>query len=101
MMNTGCATQRRCVADELINHAPAGVDIRPLRALCPSGSVQALLQWRHPDPQLQNGWEVRDEELQVRGSWQKIKISGNIQPRMGFATFIWKSGSPSSHHAMC
>lgn len=96
MKNTGSATQRRCAADEVINHIPAGVNIRPLRALCPSGSVAVLTQWRHPDPQLQSGWKVIDEELHVRGSWQKIKISGNILPRMGFATFIWKSGLLSS-----
>ncbi|KZT69127.1 hypothetical protein DAEQUDRAFT_670092, partial [Daedalea quercina L-15889] len=46
---------------------------------------------RHPDPKLQKGWEVRNKELQVRGSWQKIKISKNIRPRMGFASFIWNS----------
>ena len=93
MRNTGSAAQRMCAADELINHIPAGVNIRPLRALCSSGSMSVLLQWRHPDPKLQSGWKAHDEELQLRGSWQKIKISNNIQPRMGFASFIWSSKS--------
>ncbi|KAH9932855.1 uncharacterized protein B0H18DRAFT_1092989 [Fomitopsis serialis] len=91
LRNTGSATHRKCVADELIKHLPAGVNTRPLRAICPSGSVTVLMQFRHPDPQLLKNWELSNDDLQVRGSWQKMKISRSILPRMGFASFIWKS----------
>ncbi|KAH9836148.1 uncharacterized protein C8Q71DRAFT_760870 [Rhodofomes roseus] len=89
--NTGAAAHRRSTADALIKHAPAGVNTRALRVLCPIYLLNAVTQFRHPDPELLKQWEPLNEDLQVRGSWQRMKISRNILPRMSFASFIWQS----------
>ncbi|TFY55717.1 hypothetical protein EVJ58_g8073 [Rhodofomes roseus] len=100
LRNTGAATHRRCTADELVKHVPAGVDTRALRVLCPMDVVTGMMQFRHPEPELLKQWEALNKDLQVRGSWQKMKVAKNIPPRMGFASFIWQGSSPG-HGASC
>ncbi|GBE88799.1 hypothetical protein SCP_1402040 [Sparassis crispa] len=89
--NTGSATHRRVVGDEAIRALPGPGETRPLRAILPSGSVNSLTQFRHPDPELHSDHRLSDESLQVRGSWQKITLPRNIKSRIAFASFIWKS----------
>lgn len=78
LRNTGATTHRRCTADELIKHVPPSVNTRALRVLCPIDVVTTMMQFRHPDPELLKGWEPLNEDLQVRGSWLRMKISKNI-----------------------
>lgn len=91
--NTGSATHRRVVADEVIRKLPRHIDSRPLRTLLPADSVRSLTQYRHPDPDIHADHKLSHDNLQVLGSWQKIKLprGSSIPGRMAFASFIWKS----------
>lgn len=89
--NTGSATHRRVVADDIINNLPPVTDATPLNILLPEDSVRSLMQYRHPDPDIHADHELTNDALQVLGSWQKIKLSKHIAPRMGFVSFIWRS----------
>ncbi|KAL6306427.1 hypothetical protein BKA93DRAFT_816487 [Sparassis latifolia] len=89
--NTGSATHCRVVSAEAIRALTGLTETRPLRAILPSGSVNSLTQFRHPDPELHSDHRLSDESLQVRGSWQKIKLPWNIKSRIAFASIIWKS----------
>ena len=59
------------------------------------GYAAWLSKYRHPDPQLVAKLEVKNERLQLLGSWRKIELkkSVKITQRMGFACFVWQSVS--------
>ena len=57
------------------------------------------MQCRHPDPSIHRNHQITEPTLQVRGSWQKLKVAvhSRISSRMAHACFIYKSSSlPSS-----
>lgn len=49
-------------------------------------------QQRHPDPALVDKLQIQSVNLQVEGSWLKMKNSG-VMARSDFASFVWKSMS--------
>lgn len=57
--------------------------------------MRKLTALKHPDAKLSPMLEVKNKDLQIMGSWQKITVpkAGNIQARMGFCSFVWKSAS--------
>ncbi|KAH9936009.1 hypothetical protein B0H21DRAFT_758865 [Amylocystis lapponica] len=91
--NTACAAQRAVVGDEVIMSLPTHVDPRPLRELLPAAVMRTLTQYRHPDPGLLAQTTLSQESLQVRGSWQKVKLARGpgISHRSNFASFVYKS----------
>lgn len=91
--NTGLAVCNTWSASKATINCPDGVDVSVLRPLIPNRKVAEITQLRHPDPQLTANWELKDDNLQVRGSWEKIHISKSMPPRMGFASFIWNGMS--------
>lgn len=52
----------------------------------------SFMKLRHPDPQLVPKIEIKDESMQVYGSWIKVKLktTGGIPQRMGFASFVYQ-----------
>lgn len=93
--NTGAAVHRRWTADIALNTIPDGPSINkwPLKQIAPHGAALVLLQFRHPDPNRSAKLTLKNPDLQVSGSWQKIQLKkpGTIQPKLGFASFVWKS----------
>ena len=87
--NTGLAVCNTWSASKAIASCPTGVNVSILRPLIPDRKVLEITQLRHPEPQLTANWELKDDSLQIRGSWEKIHLSKSMPPRMGFASFIW------------
>ncbi|KAI0313557.1 hypothetical protein OF83DRAFT_1140840 [Amylostereum chailletii] len=93
--NTGMAThqtwnaftQVAAITDE------ASLEIRRyLEQILPSESRKMeIINYKHPDPKLSASSKVEDPTLQVMGSWEKVWMpkTAKIQPRYGFASFIW------------
>jgi hypothetical protein len=81
------------------SHVIARVMIPP--HLDPNKSVERItdasklvdfMQLRHPDPKLVPKVEIKDETMQMYGSWKKLKLkkTGGIPSRMGFASFVYQ-----------
>lgn len=89
--NTGAAVHRKWNAKTTVVGVPPHIRSNGLRRLVPESAVILLTRYRHPDPNVVATQEVKCEELQVRGSWQKIHIPrvDNIAARLGFASFVW------------
>ena len=89
--NTGAAVHRKWNAKTTVVGVPPHIRSGGLRRLIPESAVIPLTRYRHPDPKVVATQEVKCEELQVRGSWQKIHIpkAVNIAARLGFASFVW------------
>jgi hypothetical protein len=58
-------------------------------------SLHEMYQIRHPDPGLISKMKVEHKNLQLEGSWLKVKNSGSLA-RSDFASFVWKSESSPS-----
>lgn len=97
--NTGSAAYCRNVGNDLVRSLPSHIDQFSLRReILPIESTQAVMEYRHPDPSIYRSLEITNPELQVRGSWQRLKWadSSKLSSRMAHACFIYKSG-PSQH----
>ena len=76
----------------------ARAQLKPLLDDSPN-SLSDLLPLRSPDPNLVLKQELKCPQLQVMGSWQKIKnIPNPIAPRQGFASFVWNRESQICLH---
>ncbi|KAI0659951.1 hypothetical protein C8Q70DRAFT_105866 [Cubamyces menziesii] len=92
--NTGAAAYCRNVGSDLLKALPSRIDELSLRReVLPISSVVAVSTLRHPDPSLYRSMEIKDSNLQVRGSWQRLKWadSSRLTSRMAHAAFIYKS----------
>lgn len=96
--NTSSGLLRRWQRHLLVMAVPPGMDGRSLQRMIDQNEMRKLTQLKHPDAKLSPKLEVKNKDLQIMGSWQKVEVpkSGNIQPRMGFCSFVWKSTSYSS-----
>ncbi|KAI9062026.1 galactose oxidase [Trametes sanguinea] len=92
--NTGSAAYCRNVGNDLVNSLPSLTDkITLRREVLPRSAHIAVTQLRHPDPTTYRTLDVRYPELQVRGSWRRLKWadSSRLTSRMAHAAFIYKS----------
>lgn len=90
--NTGAAAQRRWLASTSIVSLPEGDEgKKAAEGMNETIDLVKLLRMRHPDPKFSAKLELQNPDLQVRGSWAKIEIpkEKSIQPRCGFASFVW------------
>jgi len=97
--NTGAAVQLMMFAYHTAVSAPLHVDrTRSVYGLIKPDDVRYMIKFRHPDPRLLPTLHLRDSELQVRGSWQKIKLGQRrrIPSRMGFVAFCYKGNTFAS-----
>jgi hypothetical protein len=78
-----------------MQETPSDIDASSLHHLITNDKVREITQLRHPDPSLAAKVELQNDSLQIRGSWQKVNLknSAGMTPRMGFASFVWNSGS--------
>jgi hypothetical protein len=92
--NTGMAVDQMSAAQTLATVTlPSHLDpAKSVARLISNSRTMELWGLRHPDPQLVPSIDVTDNALQVHGSWKKVKMkkSGPISSRMGFASFIHK-----------
>ena len=92
--NTGLAIERLSAAQTLAHVTiPSYLDpAKSLASMVDKDEVLEAWKLRHPDPVLLQATLLKDEKLQVHGSWRKVKLkrSGGIQSRMGFASFVYK-----------
>ncbi|KAI0075656.1 hypothetical protein K474DRAFT_1646268 [Panus rudis PR-1116 ss-1] len=90
--NTGAAVHRKYMASISIINLPDNDSARKaVLKMNPTNAMFRLLSTRHPDPRLSAKLEIKNPDLQIRGSWCKIEIPREkvIQPRYGFASFVW------------
>ena len=80
--NTGSVVHRRWSARIITAGRPV---------LTRNDELSPILQYRHPDPKLLSQLTTNHPELQVKGSWSRLKISDNLKKiaRESFASFIW------------
>lgn len=92
--NTGSSAQRLWFGNVAGSSAPSHLDKAKIESLITQSSMEDLFKLRHPEPRLTANLTVQHDDLQLRGSWQKIRISktNSIPPRMGFASFVWDGG---------
>lgn len=98
--NTGMAVVRISAGHTLAKvTTPSHLDpTKYIARIIDDDRATELMQLRHPDPQLISKINLTDTTLQVHGSWQKVKLkkSGGISSRMGFASFVHKGNSLTS-----
>lgn len=89
--NTGTSAQRRWFANVAVQSMPSGLDRALVQNVVPNESLNNYLKLRHPEPKLAAKLTLKNEKLQIRGSWKKLrtKRGGNLPQRMGFASFVW------------
>ncbi|TFK44026.1 hypothetical protein BDQ12DRAFT_701677 [Crucibulum laeve] len=87
--NTGSAVHRRWTANECVSYKHRTSEIQKVLN---TSKTNEIIQLRHPDPKLCANLEVKEPELQLLGSWKKIKVKKAEGPgrRMTFSSFIWK-----------
>ncbi|KAI0641446.1 hypothetical protein C8Q79DRAFT_1003753 [Trametes meyenii] len=94
LSNTGSAAYCRNIGNDLVRSLPSRMDELSLRReIIPIGAVHTIMQFRHPDKLIYRSMELKHPELQVRGSWQRLKWadSSRVTSRMAHACFIYKS----------
>ncbi|KAI0353841.1 hypothetical protein OH77DRAFT_1406141 [Trametes cingulata] len=92
--NTGAAAYCRNVGNTIVCSLRSVMEQLSLRREVLSvGSVHTIMQFRHPDPTIYRSLEITNPELQVRGSWQRLKWadSSKVTSRMAHSCFIYKS----------
>jgi hypothetical protein len=90
--NTGTAVQRKWVGTVMSGSVPPHLDTPAIQKIFPKSKKDENHHLRHPDPTLVPKLNLKDERLQVRGSWKKIELQkgGGLSSRMGFASFVYK-----------
>jgi hypothetical protein len=84
LMNTSLANATRM---------PSHLDpTKSVKKIIDNSKLVEFVQLRHPDPKLVPTIEIKDETMQVYGSWKKVKLekTGGIPSRMGFASFLYQ-----------
>jgi hypothetical protein len=95
--NTGSAVQHILYGYDTAANTPLHIDRNgAIREAVSAEEVRNMIRFRHPDPHLLPGQQLKDPELQVRGSWQKIRLAHRrrIPSRMGFVAFVYNSIAP-------
>jgi hypothetical protein len=89
--NTGTSVQRRWFANVAANSMPSDLDKALVQNVVPNRTLNDFLKLRHPEPTLTAKLTLKNENLQIRGSWKKVrtKKGANLPQRMGFASFVW------------
>ena len=102
--NTGSAEYCRHTADQLVLSLPPNLALKLRREVLQVEKLRAVQQWRHPDPLMHlKHVDVVDPNLQVRGAWQKLKVTAHsrIASRMGHSSFVYNSAFLSYIHDVC
>ncbi|KAI0823483.1 hypothetical protein BC628DRAFT_1324930 [Trametes gibbosa] len=106
--NTGAAAYCRNLCNDIAKSLPSpGDELSLRRELLTLVSIRDVMQYRHPhqenpptlinfpdaDPTIYRSMEIIEPELQVRGSWQRLKWadSSKVTSRMAHACFIHES----------
>ncbi|KAM5541680.1 hypothetical protein V8D89_004661 [Ganoderma adspersum] len=91
--NTGAAAYVRNLGNDLISSLSEGDQYVLRQEVLPQSTWRAAMQCRHPDPSIHRNHQITQPTLQVRGSWQKLKVAvhSRISSRMAHACFIYKS----------
>ncbi|EIW54710.1 uncharacterized protein TRAVEDRAFT_39247 [Trametes versicolor FP-101664 SS1] len=91
--NTGAAAYCRNVGNDLVRSLPSSQEYSLRREILSVASTKAVMEYRHPDPSVYRSLEISNPDLQVRGSWQRLKWadSSKVTSRMAHACFIYKS----------
>ncbi|KAF7972173.1 hypothetical protein HWV62_18746 [Athelia sp. TMB] len=89
--NSGTAVQRIWHGSVQAASMPANLDKRSVQSIASPEMVNRMLIYRHPDPQLMQNQNVTCPELQINGSWKKIRAHkpAGFPTRMGHASFVW------------
>ena len=96
--NTGTSVQRRWFGNVAANSMPLDLDKAMVQKVVPNTTLHDYLKLRHPEPTLVAKLTLQNQNLQIRGSWKKVrtKKGGNLPQRSGFASFVWNGeDSPS------
>ncbi|KAF8581947.1 hypothetical protein K439DRAFT_188605 [Ramaria rubella] len=92
--NTSLAVDRRWLCQTTFSapDIPAQVKIQSLSWIMPREKIDQVTRLRHPDPTLVPNWELKNPDLQVRGSWKKLSLRkpGGMTSRSGFSYFVWE-----------
>ena len=90
--NTGTAVQRRWLGSVMSHRIPPPLNSPAMQSILPKEKMEEIQQLRHPDPKLVPKLDLKDERLQVRGSWKKVELKkgGGVTSRMGVACFVYK-----------
>jgi hypothetical protein len=97
--NTGTSVQRRWFGNIAANCMPSDLDTALVQKVVPNATLNNYLKLRHPEPKLVAKLTLQNQNLQIRGSWKKLrtKKGGNLPQRSGFARFVWDGeDSPSN-----
>lgn len=91
--NTSRGFFSRWLAQYIIGGLPPPLDSMNLQNRIDDAEIRRLSALKHPDASLSSGIALKNKDLQIMGSWQKLEIakSKNIQSREGFCSFVWKS----------
>lgn len=91
--NTGAAAYCRNVGNDLVRSLPSSQEYSLRREILSIASTKAVMEYRHPDPSVYRSLEISNPDLQVRGSWQRLKWAdtSKVTSRMAHACFIYKS----------
>lgn len=90
--NTGSGVHRRW-AGAATQSSEAAKRLKPsldaeINKILPASGLRAISHFKHPDPMLAPKLTVKDTQLQLRGSWQKLDISIPGGSRLGVASFV-------------
>ncbi|KAH0586659.1 hypothetical protein H2248_007875 [Termitomyces sp. 'cryptogamus'] len=90
--NSGTAAHRRWIANTSTLSLPQSHRTPRLLAETNAERCTQLTQLRHPDPASAARLELKNANLQIRGSWAKLPIKRSAAlSRFAFASFIWNS----------
>ncbi|KIJ53308.1 hypothetical protein M422DRAFT_155475 [Sphaerobolus stellatus SS14] len=91
--NTSAACKQFWIGQTLLQTSPPDSNKDELTAILRRKVDKELAEIKHPDPDIALTIMPDYDSLQVNGSWKKlhVKTPGGMTPRLGFASWIWKS----------
>jgi hypothetical protein len=104
--NTSLAFWYRWKALTHFKDLPSSHHTPVVRKMNDEAKMAHLTLLRHPDPHVYAKFNVKNERLQINGSWRRIRHRTppevNKMKRSGFSSFIWNGacvGDLSTHSA--
>jgi hypothetical protein len=91
--NTGMAVVSMNTSHANATRMPSHLDpTNSVKQIIDGSKWVEFVQLRHPDPKLVPTIDIKDDTMQVYGSWKKVKLekTGGIPSRMGFASFLYQ-----------
>lgn len=86
--NTGAGVHRRWAGAATKSSIHSDCSSPDIDAILPSSALRAISHFKHPDPMLAPKLILKDDKLQLRGSWQKLNVPIPGGSRLGVASFV-------------